>query len=154
MVEPGWSRHRNGAMAHASCRVTWIVMSCPAATLTVWASAWLNQRAASDDVLDALQFWAETHDMVAADRQASLDLGLPLDGEYPSPPIQLLAGLRAQGARRAFLVLPVAGDVRGLGGPGPFSTQALRRGEGMVLGDLDIGMVPHSPADGDRKSVV
>ncbi|ATY12165.1 hypothetical protein CU254_18100 [Amycolatopsis sp. AA4] len=123
-------------------------MCRPSATLAVWSSAWLNGAAASDDVLDALQDWAEAHDVVAADPAAADAFDLPLAFHRAATPVQLLLALRAQGAVSVQLVLPVPGDVRGLGGGGPFAEAALRCGEAVVLGGLGFGLVPEPIAEG------
>lgn len=124
-------------------------MSCPSATLTVWASAWLAGAAAPDDVLDALVPWAPAHDVLAADEAAAAATSLPAPGSPPTSVTFLLALLRRTAPRgHARLVLPVAGDVRGLPGPGPFSTAAIGAGEGVLFPDAGIGVVPSTVADG------
>ncbi|HEY4024664.1 MAG TPA: hypothetical protein VGM75_38670 [Pseudonocardiaceae bacterium] len=125
-------------------------MSCPSATLVVWTSAWLNGSAAADDVLDALQCWAEPHEVVAHDETIGQLLDLPTTHEQPVSPALLLAALRKLGATAGELVLPVAGDLRGLRGHAPFAAAALHAGEAAVLrtGDEiagpegDLGLVP------------
>lgn len=114
----------------------------------MWASAWLSGAAASDDVLDALLAWGEAHEVVAADADAAVTLDLPLAGDFPATPVQLLAALRARGAGPARLVLPAPGDPRGLGGGGPFTEAAMRAGEAVVLPDLGFGLVPVPIAEG------
>ncbi|HEY4456201.1 MAG TPA: hypothetical protein VGN81_17950, partial [Pseudonocardiaceae bacterium] len=89
-------------------------MSCPSATLVVWTSAWLNGAAAADDVLDALQSWAESHEIVAHDDATAELLDLPTAHQQPASPALLLAALRKIGVTSGELVLPVAGDLRGL----------------------------------------
>ncbi|HVV10653.1 hypothetical protein [Amycolatopsis sp.] len=123
-------------------------MCCPSATLTVWTSAWLSGAAAPDDVLDALLAWGDAHEVVAADAESAVGLDLPLEGDFPGTPVQLLASLRANGAGPAQLVLPVPGDVRGLGGGGPFTEAALRAGEAMLLPEAGFGLVPQPIAEG------
>lgn len=122
-------------------------MCRPSATFAVWSSAWLNGAAASDDVLDALLAWGEAHDVVAADAAAAEAFGLPLAFNRAATPVQLLLALRSQGAKSLHLVLPVPGDVRGLGG-GPFTEAALRAGDAVVLPDLGFGLVPEPIAEG------
>jgi hypothetical protein len=121
---------------------------CPSATLTVWTSAWLSGAAAPDDVLDALLAWGEAHEVVAADAESAVGLNLALAGDFPSTPVQLLAALRAKDAGSTRLVLPVPGDVRGLGGGGPFTEAALRAGEAMLLPGIGFGLVPQPIAEG------
>ena len=123
-------------------------MSCASATLVVWTSGWLHGLAASDDVLDAMQTWAELHEVVADDDGTATALDLPGPDEAPVGPALLLAALRRAGATGARLVLPVAGDVRGLGGKGPLSQCALRSGEAIVVPSVSVGLVPKIVADG------
>lgn len=108
--------------------------------MAVWSSAWLSGAAAADDVLDALQDWAELHEVVAADSDLAATLEIPAKGEPGAAPAALLAALRRTGVDDGQLVMPVPGDVRGLGGPSAFATDALRSGEAVVLGTL--GVVP------------
>jgi hypothetical protein len=114
--------------------------------LAVWSSAWLSGAAAADDVLDALQDWAELHEVVAADERLASTLEIPLRGEAGGSPAALLAALRRSGAENAELVMPVPGDVRGLGGASQFASEALRAGEAVVLNGL--GVVPEPIAEG------
>ena len=118
----------------------------------VWTSAWLNGAAAADDVLDALQSWAELHEVVAQDDATAELLDLPTALEQPVSPALLLAALRKIGVRAGELVLPVAGDLRGLRSHAPFAAAALHAGEGAVLSTwngedatsehADLGLVP------------
>ncbi|WP_026361480.1 hypothetical protein [Amycolatopsis nigrescens] len=123
-------------------------MCCPSATLAVWSSAWLHGAAASDDALDALLAWGEAHEVVAGDDAAAERFDLPPSGRRPATPVQLLAALRANGATTAQLVLPVPGDVRGLGGGGPFTEAALRTGEAVLFPELGYGVTPLPIAEG------
>ncbi|AHH96375.1 hypothetical protein GCM10010174_76240 [Kutzneria viridogrisea] len=122
-------------------------VSCPSATLVVWTSAWLHGAAAADDVLDALQVWAELHEVVADDDGTATALDLPGPDESPAAPALLLAALRRTQAGDGRLVLPVPGDVRGLGGNGPLNACALRAGQAVVLPDAGVGIVPRLVAD-------
>jgi hypothetical protein len=99
-------------------------------------------------VLDALLAWGEAHDVVADDAPAAEAFDLPLAFNRAATPVQLLLALRSQGAKSVQLVLPVPGDVRGLGGGGPFTDAALRAGEALVVSDLGFGIVPESVAEG------
>ncbi|MGD9527038.1 hypothetical protein [Pseudonocardia sp.] len=125
-------------------------MSCPSATLTVWASAWLAGAAAPDDVLDALAPWAAAHDVQAADADTGALTALPAPGEPVGSVTFLLAALRRLGGSgsAARLVLPAPGDVRGLPGPGMFSREATAAAEGVLFVDAGIGVVPTTVADG------
>jgi hypothetical protein len=122
-------------------------VSCPSATLVVWTSAWLHGAAAADDVLDALQIWAELHEVVADDDGTATALDLPGPDEMPAAPAMLLAALRRTQAGDGRLVLPVPGDTRGLGGNGPLSATAVRAGQAMVLPEAGLGIVPRLVAD-------
>ncbi|QUF06186.1 hypothetical protein KCV87_09085 [Actinosynnema pretiosum subsp. pretiosum] len=123
-------------------------MSCASATLVVWTSGWLHGAAAADDVLDALGRWGGLHEVAAHDDGTATALDLPGPGEPPVGPALLLAALRRASAASVRLVLPVAGDARGLGGRGPLSQAALRVGEAAVLPELGVGLVPERVADG------
>lgn len=123
-------------------------MSCPSATLAVWTSAWLSGSAAADDVLDAMRTWAEQHDVVTADDDIALRLNLPGPHGRPTSLALLLAALRREGARSGRVVLPVPGDVRGLGDTGAFAAAALDAEEAVVLADAGLGLVPIPAAEG------
>jgi hypothetical protein len=119
------------------------------ATFTVWTSAWLAGTAAPDDVLDALGPWADAHDVQAADAAAAEATALPPPGAPVSSVTFLLAALRRAAPRGAArLVLPAPCDVRGLPGPGPFSCEATAAGEGVLVPDAGLGIVPTPVADG------
>ena len=97
-------------------------------TLAAWSCAWLNGTAAADDVLQAT---------IADDAPHVVDdlpdaTGVARLGEL------LIALRRTNSAPR--LVLPAAGDVRGVPGPAEFRAAALEAGEAVVFGGL--GLVP------------
>ncbi|MGH3757045.1 hypothetical protein [Actinophytocola sp.] len=121
-------------------------MSSPSVTMAVWSSAWLSGAAAADDVLDALQDWAELHEVVAVDENLAASLEIPVRGEPGGVPTVLLAALRRAGVDGGRLVMPAPGDVRGLGGASAFATEAVRAGEAVVLSNL--GVVPERVAEG------
>jgi len=126
---------------------------CPSATFTVWISAWLAGTAAPDDVLDALAPWGEAHEVRAADAATAASTSLAGPDAPAGAMAFLLAALRRAAGRRdtggpARLVLPVPGDVRGLPGPGSFSTQALQAGEGVLVVEAGLGVVPTPVAEG------
>jgi len=123
-------------------------VSTPSATFAVWVSAWLNGSAAPDDVLDALLHWAELHDVVAVDEPTAIALDVPVRGEAGGQVAGLLAALRRAEVTGGRLVLPVAGDVRGLGGRSEFAGTALHAGEAVVLHGAALGLVPEPIADG------
>lgn len=114
----------------------------------MWSSAWLSGAAASDDVLDALQVWGEAHEVVAHDDATAEVFDVPVAGDVPATPARLLGALRRLGSTDSRLVLPVAGDVRGLGAGGPFASAALGAGEALVFADLGYGVVPRHLAEG------
>jgi hypothetical protein len=94
--------------------------------LVAWTSAWLAGDAASDEVLRAT---------VGDDAPHHVD-GLG-DSLVPLSEV-LITWRRTSGPVR--LVLPVAGDVRGLAGPAQFRSAALDAGEAAYGGGL--GLVP------------
>lgn len=123
-------------------------MSTPSATFAVWVSAWLAGSAASDDVLDALGHWSELHDVVGVDETTATALEIPLRGQAGGPAATLLAAIRRTGATSVRLVLPVPGDVRGLGTRSEFAGSALHAGEAVVVEGTGYGLVPEQIADG------
>jgi hypothetical protein len=114
----------------------------------VWSSAWLAGAAAPDDVLDALTPWADAHDVVAADEATAATTDLPAPGAPVSSLTFLLAALRRAPRAAGRLVLPVAGDIRGLPGPGSFTAAAIAAAEGVLYGEAGLGVVPSPIADG------
>ena len=94
--------------------------------------------------------WAESHEIVANDDATAELLDLPTAQQQPASPALLLAALRKIGVTSGELVLPVAGDLRGLRGHAPFAAAALQASEAAVLstwdgtsGDNgDFGLVP------------
>lgn len=114
------------------------------ATLTIWASAWLAGVASPDDLLESLTVWAPLQRMHAADRVVAGATGLPEPHAGSVGPAPLLASLRRAGsaATDVRLVLPVAGDVRGLPAGTPFAAAALLAGEGVLVPGAGMGLVP------------
>jgi len=94
--------------------------------LVAWTSAWLAGDAASDDVLRATVGGDAPHHVAG------------LSDELAPLSEALIAWRRRGGPVR--LVLPVAGDVRGLPGPAQFRSCALDAGEAVFGGGL--GLVP------------
>jgi len=97
-----------------------------AGALVAWTSAWLAGEAASDEVLRAT---------VGDDAPHHVE-GL---GDGSAPLSEALITWRRTGGT-VRLVLPVAGDVRGLPGPAEFRSGALDAGEAAYGGGL--GLVP------------
>lgn len=112
------------------------------ATLAVWASAWLAGAAAPDDVLDALTAWAPLQRTHAGDRVATGRTGLPDPGAGTVGAAALFAALRGADADGVHLVLPVAGDVRGLPPRTGFAAAALEVGHGVLVPGAGVGLVP------------
>lgn len=124
-------------------------MSNASATLTVWASAWLAGTAAPDDALDALTAWAPVQRTHAADQQTAEATGLPGPGAGTVGAAALFTTLRRStvghphdSAPEVRLVLPVAGDVRGLPAGTSFAHAALAAGEGVLVPNAGLGLVP------------
>ncbi|HUO40072.1 MAG TPA: hypothetical protein VMU34_20505, partial [Mycobacterium sp.] len=112
-------------------------MWCPSVSLSVWANAWLAGTAAPDDVLDALAAWAPKHSVAGPG---------DLDGVGA---VSLLQTVRSAAGPRGMgcigIVLPVAGDVRGLAAGTAFERDALGAGEAVVVSGgpgAVIGLVP------------
>ncbi|MEV4319893.1 hypothetical protein [Actinocrispum sp. NPDC049592] len=122
-------------------------MPFPSATLAVWGSAWLHGVAAPDDALDALQVWAEIHEVVADDDGTATALDLPAKDERATQLAGLFAALRKAGATTARLVIPVPGDVRGLGGSMPLAQAGMHAGQVIVLPEANVGIVPDTIAE-------
>lgn len=132
-------------------------MWCPSVSLSVWSNAWMAGHAAPDDVLDALIAWAPRHSVIAYDSVAAGRTGLPwpdVDAVGPMSLLQtvrLAAGGRSVGGagnwphRPIGVLMPIAGDVRGLPPGSGFARDALAAGEAMVISPPDgeaIGVVP------------
>ena len=97
--------------------------------LAAWTSAWLAGEAAYDDVVARVTGDDEPHRVT----------GLPgTEGETPLG--WALPVLRERSPEGVRAVLPMAGDPRGLPGPGPFTTAALEAGEAVV--GRGLGLVP------------
>lgn len=102
----------------------------PAGRFAVWATAWLAGRAAYDEALDAIT--GSTAHRVS---------GLP--GSDEAVPLGwALTALRGLGERRFRLVLPVAGDVRGLPRAPGLAALALESGQAAV--GEQLALVPEA----------
>ena len=102
----------------------------PAGRFAVWSTAWLTGRCSYDEALDALV--GDTAHRVS---------GLP--GTDEAVPLGwALTALRGLGERRFRLVLPVAGDVRGLPRAPGLAPLALESGQAAV-GDR-LALVPEA----------
>jgi hypothetical protein len=97
--------------------------------LAAWAAAFFAGRVSLDQAADAVS---------GTDAPHQVD-GLPDHGAEPAPLREaLVAWRRAGGSVR--VVLPVAGDVRGVPGPAAFRTAALESGEAVI--GTGFGVVP------------
>lgn len=114
------------------------------ARFVTWARAWRAGTVSYDDVADETQ--GDEEHLVADAPGAWTDLPL-------REAIGALSKLHPDEIR---LVLPAAGDPRGLPGPGPFTSAALLAGEGVRTSQL--GLVPqvrgHVSGSGDAFEVV
>lgn len=119
-------------------------MSSPSATFTVWSASWLAGDTAPDDVIDALAAWAPMHLIGAADEETATRHDLAWPAVTASGASTLLRIARSV-APEVRLVLPTAGDVRGLPAGTAFSQAAIAAGEGIqigAVGEPGIGLVP------------
>src|SRR5262252_3626442 len=114
------------------------------ARLVTWARAWRAGTVSYDDVADETA-GAEEH--MVADAPGTWT-EIPL-----REAVKALAKLHPDEIR---LVLPAAGDPRGLPGPGTFSAAAMEAGEGVIASRL--GFVPqvitHTSGSGDTFETV
>ncbi len=131
---------------------TLVGVPCPSASLAVWSAAWVAGAAAADDVLDALAPWSEAHDVVAADAAVAAVTDLPTPDHAGEGLATLLVLLRRRVHPEvgvdARVVLPVAGDLRGLPGPDALRREAMAAGECAVLAGAGLALVPAPVADG------
>lgn len=95
--------------------------------LATWSRAWMSGRVSFDQVVDAVTGDDAPH-VVASPHDATLTTMLDV----------LLAWRRSEACPR--MMLPAAGDVRGVPGPADFRVAALDAGEAVAAGGL--GLVP------------
>ena len=108
-----------------------------AARFALWFSAWATGTASLDDARDAIVDEDAAHDVT----------GLP--GTTGSRPLIVALGLlRGLGATGAGITLPAPGDPVGLAGPAAFNHEVLEVGEGVVLRDAELGLVPRRAGAG------
>jgi hypothetical protein len=104
--------------------------------LAAWTSAWLAGRVASDEVLRASAGQDAPHQVIG------------LTDEPDAVPLSEVLIRWRRAGEPVRLVLPVAGDVRGVPAPAAFRAAALDAGEAVYGGG--IGLVPevtdHSPS--------
>lgn len=113
-----------------------------ATTLALWGAAW-QSGASADQVLAVLDATGHRAGVRAANAEAAELSGLPGPGLPSAGTAQLLGLLRRAGP--PGLVLPVAGDLRGLPVGGEIAIPALDAGAAVVLPDAGVALVP---ADG------
>ncbi len=119
-----------------------------ATTLALWAAAWQGG-APSDDVLGALEATGFRAGARALSDEAAAATGLPGPGSGSSGSATLLPLLRGGGIPE--LLLPAAGDLRGLPPGGRLTVAALDAGAVVVLPGDGIGIVPiHGQWRADR----
>jgi hypothetical protein len=97
--------------------------------LAAWSAAFFAGRVSIDQVADAVTGSDAPHQVG----------GLPAFHLELAPLREVLVSWRRAGGS-VRLVLPVAGDVRGVPGPAPFRSAALERGEAVV--GTGLGIVP------------
>ena len=107
------------------------------ARFALWFTAFAAGRTSLDEARDRIVEDDVAHDVI----------GLP-DQDGPVPLILALGLLRVEGATRAGLALPVAGDPLGLAGPAAFNNEVLEYGEGVLLDGGELGLVPHRAGAG------
>jgi hypothetical protein len=112
------------------------VTSLRSGPLVAWTNAWLDGQVASDEVLRAVAGSDAPHRVSGLDADAAAEDG----AETAAEPLSALLIRWRKGGEPVRLVLPVAGDVRGLPGPAPFRASALDVGEAVV--GAGIGVVP------------
>lgn len=122
--------------------------------MTVWAGSWVAGRSAPDDVLDALRLWAPRQSVAAGDPVTGGHTGLPWAADEtsevaPGAGIMVLLKLIREALTgpdaHVRLVLPIAGDVRGLPVGTEFAAAATEAGEGLFVGSPGFegtGLVP------------
>ncbi|WP_188940558.1 hypothetical protein [Nakamurella endophytica] len=110
-----------------------------ATTLALWASAWLRGESA-DDVLAAVDETGQRAGVRAASAAVAEATGLPGPGSPSAGSVDLLPLLARGGLPE--LLLPHAGDLRGLPPGGDVTVPALDSGAVVVLPELDLGLVP------------
>ncbi len=119
-------------------------MSSPraATTLALWAAARMGGRSA-DDVLTAVDAAGHRVGVRAASADVAAATGLPGPGSPTAGSMSLLPLMVGGGVPE--LLLPTAGDLRGLPPRGDITVPALDAGAVVVFPRLEIGVVP---ADG------
>lgn len=117
-----------------------------ATTLALWAAAWQGGCSA-DEVLRAIDEAGHRAGVRAATADVAELTGLPGPGSSSAGSAALLPVLRGGGP--VELLLPIPGDLRGLGPGSDITLAALDAGAVVVLPALGVGLVP---ADGQWRA--
>jgi hypothetical protein len=110
-----------------------------ATTLALWAAARVGGRS-TDDVLAAVDAAGHRVGVRAASGAVAESTGLPGPGSPTAGSMSLLPLMAGGGV--PDLLLPTAGDLRGLPPGGDITVPALDAGAVVVFPDLEIGVIP------------
>ena len=110
-----------------------------ATTLALWAAARIGG-ASTDDVLAAVDAAGHRVGVRAASAEVAATTGLPGPGSPTAGSMSLLPLMVAGGV--PDLLLPTAGDLRGLPPGGDITVPALDAGAVVVFPELEIGVIP------------
>lgn len=111
-----------------------------ATVLALWGAAFRAAAASPDEVLEELAGAGRSAGIRASDAATAARVDLPGPGQASAGSVALLDLLRRGG--RPQLVLPVAGDVRGLPPRSPALVPGLDAGAAVVLPDERVVVVP------------
>ncbi len=126
--------------AAAASRTVSVMSSVHAATtLALWAAARIGGRS-TDDVLAAVDAAGHRVGVRAASGAVAASTGLPGPGSPTAGSMVLLPLMDGGGV--PDLLLPTAGDLRGLPPGGEITVPALDAGAVVVFPDLEIGVIP------------
>lgn len=114
---------------------------CPSLSLVLWADAWLAGAASPDAALDGLSGWADLHLITAESPEVAAAAGLDTRDSGGVALLGLIRRLAGPGQIR--LLLPAAGDTRGLTPGAAHTRDAISAGETILL-------LPDSPAGAFR----
>jgi hypothetical protein len=107
--------------------------------VALWGAAW-QAGAPADEVLQAVRAVAHRAGLRSGTARVAQRVGLPGPGEASGSDLDLLGLLRRGG--RPGLLVPVAGDLRGLPVGGEVLIPALDAGAVVVLPDVELALVP------------
>lgn len=107
---------------------------CPSLSLALWADAWLSGGTSPDAALDGLSSWADLHLVTTESAEAADAAGLDWPGTQDSGGVALLGLIRRLvGPGQIRLLLPAAGDTRGLTPGTDHTRDAISAGETLIL---------------------